>query len=83
MSSDSRRSGDSSMEGAMSFTVEVPGGTNPLSLQGLAETLESATTSLVYAQRRAAEQQLQTWETYPGYWSSLQVRNAFPITHCP
>lgn len=63
------------MEGAMSFTVEVPGGTNPLSLQGLCKALESATTSLVYAQRQAAEQQLQTWETYPGYWSSLQVRN--------
>ena len=63
------------MEGGMSFTVEVPGGTNPLSLQGLCKALEAATTSHVYAQRQAAEQQLQTWETYPGYWSSLQVRN--------
>lgn len=63
----------------MNFTVEVPGGTNPLSLQGLCRALTSATTSLEYAQRQAAEQQLQTWESYPGYWSSLQVCNALPL----
>lgn len=65
----------------MSFTVEVPGGTNPLSLQGLCKALEAATTSLEYAQRQAAEEQLHTWETYPGYWSSLQVRTTLPPSH--
>jgi hypothetical protein len=57
----------------MSFSIEVPGGSNPLTFQGLCRTLESATTSLDYAQRQAAEQQLHTWETYAGYFSSLQV----------
>jgi len=57
----------------MSFSIEVPGGSNPLTFQGLCRTLESATTSLDYAQRQAAEQQLHTWETYAGYFSSLQA----------
>lgn len=57
----------------MSFAIEVPGGANPLSLHDLCRTLEAATTSLDYAQRQAAEQQLSAWETTPGYYSSLQV----------
>ncbi|KAG9255893.1 putative importin 11 [Emericellopsis atlantica] len=57
----------------MSFAIEVPGGANPLSFQDLCRTLSSATTSLDYAQRQAAEQQLTSWETTPGYYSSLQA----------
>lgn len=58
----------------MSFAIEVPGGANPLTFQHLCRALESATTSQAYAQRQAAEQQLQEWQTHPGYYSSLQVR---------
>lgn len=58
----------------MSFAIEVSGGTNPLTLQDLCRALESATTAQDYAQRQAAEQQLQAWVTHDGYYSSLQVR---------
>lgn len=63
----------------MSFAIEVPGGANPLSFQDLCRALESATTSLDYATRQAAEQQLSAWETHPGYYSSLQVS----VAPCP
>lgn len=57
---------------AMSFAIEVPGETNPLSFQTLCRALESAT-SHDFAQRQAAGQQLTSWEQHPGYYSSLQV----------
>lgn len=56
----------------MSFAIEVPGDANPLSLQELCRALESAT-STDYARRQAAGQQLTSWETEKGYFSSLQV----------
>ena len=56
----------------MSFAIEVPGDANPLSLQSLYQTLQSAT-SHEYAQRQAAGNQLTSWELQPGYYSSLQV----------
>jgi hypothetical protein len=56
----------------MSFSIEVPGDANPLSLQSLYQTLQSAT-SHEYAQRQAAGNQLTSWELQPGYYSSLQA----------
>ncbi|GJN70292.1 importin 11 [Purpureocillium lilacinum] len=56
----------------MSFAIEVPGETNPLSFQTLCRALESAT-SHDFAQRQAAGQQLTSWEQHPGYYSSLQA----------
>lgn len=56
----------------MSFAIEVPGEANPLSLETLCRTLQSATGS-DHAQRQAAGQQLAAWEHTPGYYSSLQV----------
>ncbi|KAI8302200.1 Importin-11 [Colletotrichum sp. SAR11_59] len=56
----------------MSFAIEVPGDANPLSLQELCRALESAT-STDYARRQAAGQQLTSWETEKGYFSSLQT----------
>uniref|UniRef100_A0A8H7TJH4 Importin N-terminal domain-containing protein n=1 Tax=Bionectria ochroleuca TaxID=29856 RepID=A0A8H7TJH4_BIOOC len=56
----------------MSFAIEVPGSANPLSYQGLCRTLQNATTSPDATQRQSSEQQLTTWETHPGYYSSLQ-----------
>ncbi|KAK5992646.1 Importin-11-like protein [Cladobotryum mycophilum] len=55
----------------MSFAIEVPGDANPLSIQDLCRTLQSATSS-DYVQRQAAGQQLTSWEQQPGYYSSLQ-----------
>ncbi|KAF4343196.1 nuclear transport factor [Fusarium beomiforme] len=55
-----------------SFAIEVPGDANPLSLQSLYQTLQSAT-STDYAQRQTAGQQLTSWELQPGYYSSLQA----------
>lgn len=57
----------------MSFSIEVPGATNPLSFQGLRDALQLATTSQDYTRRQAAEQQLHSWESYSGYYSTLQV----------
>ncbi|OLN82896.1 Importin beta-like protein [Colletotrichum chlorophyti] len=57
----------------MSFAIEVPGDANPLSLQELCRVLESATSSTDYARRQAAGQQLTSWETEAGYFSSLQT----------
>ncbi|VUC21250.1 unnamed protein product [Clonostachys rosea] len=56
----------------MSFAIEVPGSANPLSYQDLCRTLQNATTSPDATQRQSSEQQLTTWETHPGYYSSLQ-----------
>ena len=56
----------------MNFIVEVGSDANPLSIQSLCHTLERAT-SQDYAQRQSAGQQLQTWESQPGYYSSLQA----------
>ncbi|CCF37807.1 importin-beta domain-containing protein [Colletotrichum higginsianum] len=56
----------------MSFAIEVPGDANPLSLQELCRVLESATSS-DYARRQAAGQQLSSWETDRGYFSTLQT----------
>lgn len=56
----------------MSFAIEVPGEANPLTLQSLAQALQSATSS-DFAQRQTAGQQLTTWELHPGYYSSLQA----------
>lgn len=58
----------------MSFAIEVPGDANPLSLPELCRVLHSATTNN-YAERQAASQQLQTWESQRGYFPSLQVHN--------
>lgn len=56
----------------MSFTIEVPGDANPLTLQELCKALEAAT-SMDNSQRQAAGKQLNTWETQQGYFPSLQV----------
>ncbi|KAH7493624.1 hypothetical protein FOMA001_g1653 [Fusarium oxysporum f. sp. matthiolae] len=56
----------------MSFAIEVPADANPLSLQSLYQTLQSAT-STDYAQRQTAGQQLTSWELQSGYYSSLQA----------
>ncbi|TEA18873.1 Importin-11 [Colletotrichum sidae] len=56
----------------MSFAIEVPGEANPLNLQELCRALESAT-STDYARRQAAGQQLTSWESEAGYYSSLQT----------
>ncbi|UKZ75578.1 hypothetical protein TrVFT333_003266 [Trichoderma virens FT-333] len=56
----------------MSFAIEVPGDAAPLSLQELCRTLHAATSSSDHVQRQAAGQQLVTWESQAGYYSSLQ-----------
>jgi hypothetical protein len=58
----------------MSFAIEVPGETVPLSLFDLGRTLEAAAASTDRAQRQAAGQQLQAWESHPDYFPALQVR---------
>ncbi|KAH7326466.1 armadillo-type protein [Stachybotrys elegans] len=55
----------------MSFSIEVPGDANPLSLQSLCHALQSANSSEL-AHRQTAGQQLSTWEQQTGYYSSLQ-----------
>lgn len=57
----------------MSFAIEVPGDAAPLSLEELCRTLHAATTASDHVQRQAAGQQLTTWESQQGYYSSLQV----------
>jgi hypothetical protein len=59
----------------MSFAIEVAADANPLSLQELCRALQSATSS-DYALRQTAGQQLSTWESQDGYYSSLQVKMA-------
>lgn len=56
----------------MSFAIEVLGDAAPLSLQELCRTLHAATSSSDHVQRQAAGQQLSTWESQAGYYSSLQ-----------
>ncbi|QPG95032.1 hypothetical protein C2857_007524 [Epichloe festucae Fl1] len=60
------------MSSAMSFAIEVPGEANPLTLETLCRTLQSATGN-DHAQRQTAGQQLAAWEQTPGYYSSLQA----------
>ena len=57
----------------MSFAIEVPGEAAPLNLLELARTLEYAALSTDHAQRQSAGQQLQSWESRPDYYVSLQV----------
>lgn len=57
----------------MSFAIEVPGEAAPLNLVELARTLEYAALSTDHAQRQSAGQQLQSWESRPDYYVSLQV----------
>lgn len=57
----------------MSFAIEVAGEASPLSLQELCRTLQLATSSLDYAQRQSAGQQLSAWESHEDYYPSLQV----------
>lgn len=56
----------------MSFSIEVPGEANPLSVQTLYHTLTSAS-STDPQQIKSATLQLQNWEKQPGYYSSLQT----------
>lgn len=56
----------------MSFTIEVPGEANPLSIQTLFHTLAAASSSDPQ-QIKSGTQQLQNWERQPGYYSSLQT----------
>ncbi|KAK6074186.1 importin-beta domain-containing protein [Seiridium cupressi] len=57
----------------MNFAIEVPGEASPLSLQELCRTLQLASTSLDYAQRQSAGQQLASWEPHPDYYPLLQL----------
>ncbi|KAA8636307.1 hypothetical protein SMACR_04965 [Sordaria macrospora] len=57
----------------MSFAIEVPGEAAPLNLLELARTLEYAALSTDHAQRQSAGQQLQSWESRPDYYVSLQT----------
>ncbi|KAL8986745.1 MAG: hypothetical protein Q9177_003989, partial [Variospora cf. flavescens] len=56
----------------MSFSIEVPGEANPLSVQTLYHTLTAAS-STDPQQIKSATLQLQNWEKQPGYYSSLQI----------
>ncbi|KAK4191799.1 putative importin-11 [Podospora australis] len=57
----------------MSFAIEVPGEAAPLSLFELGKALEAATISTDHSQRQSASQQLQSWESHPDYFPSLQT----------
>ena len=55
----------------MGFAIEVPGEANPLSRDVLCHVLQAATSN--YAQQiKSGAQQLQNWETTPGFYSTLQ-----------
>ncbi|TQV96285.1 hypothetical protein V2A60_003294 [Cordyceps javanica] len=58
----------------MSFSIEVPGEANPLSLETLCRAL-LGTSSTDFAQRQAAGQQLLSWgeQGQPGYYYGLQT----------
>lgn len=71
----------SAMSSAMSFAIEVPGEANPLTLETLCRTLQSATGN-DHAQRQTAGQQLAAWEQTPGYYSSLQVSRLLRNMRC-
>ncbi|KAL2257554.1 hypothetical protein VTK26DRAFT_9478 [Humicola hyalothermophila] len=57
----------------MNFAIEVPGEAAPLGQAELVRALNAASTSTDHAQRQSAGQQLQTWESDPGYYPSLQT----------
>ncbi|KAK0630009.1 armadillo-type protein [Bombardia bombarda] len=61
-----------SFSGIAFFAIEVAGEAAPLSLFELGKALEAAATSNNHAQRQSAGQQLQSWETHPDYYPSLQ-----------
>jgi hypothetical protein len=56
----------------MSFAIEVPGEAAPLTPQQVYHALQSAGSSQQLS-IQTGTQQLQTWETHPGYYSLLQV----------
>lgn len=64
----------------MSFAIEVPGEAAPLNLLELARTLEYAALSTDHTQRQSAGQQLQSWESRPDYYVSLQVGSVGAIS---
>lgn len=57
----------------MSFAIEVPGEAAPLGQVELVRALSAASTSTDHAQRQSAGQQLQIWESDPGFYPSLQT----------
>ncbi|KAK4129393.1 ARM repeat-containing protein [Parathielavia appendiculata] len=57
----------------MNFAIEAPGEAAPLSPWELVKALSGAATSTDHAQRQSASQQLQTWESHPDYYASLQT----------
>jgi hypothetical protein len=63
----------------MTFAIEVPGEAAPLSQSELVRALSAASLSTDHAQRQSAGQQLQTWESDPGYYPNLQV---FSLASC-
>jgi hypothetical protein len=56
----------------MEFSVEVPGEANPLTPRQVYLALQSASSSQQLS-IQTGTQQLQTWETQRGYYSTLQV----------
>lgn len=63
----------------MAFAIEVPGEAAPLTPQQVYLALQSAGSSQQLS-IQAGSQQLQTWETRPGYYSLLQVCYNAPIS---
>ncbi|KAI0126511.1 importin-beta domain-containing protein [Xylariales sp. AK1849] len=57
----------------MNFAIEVPGEANPLTMQDLCRTLQTATTTHDAGQRQAAGSQLSAWEADTDYYTSLQL----------
>lgn len=55
----------------MNFSIEVPAEANPLTDQTLFHVLQSASSN-DQQQVKSGTQQLQNWEKYPGFYSSLQ-----------
>ena len=60
----------------MSFSIEVPAETTPLTNQFLFQILQSAASNNP-AQIQSGTKQLQHWETSPGFFSTLQVREFY------
>ncbi|KAI0473663.1 putative importin 11 [Xylariaceae sp. FL0804] len=56
----------------MSFSIEVPGASTPLSEVELCRTLQSAS-SYDNSKRQAAGQQLSSWESHSDYYPALQA----------
>ncbi|TAQ85162.1 hypothetical protein B7494_g6515 [Chlorociboria aeruginascens] len=56
----------------MAFSIEVPGEANPLSPHQVLHALQSAGSSQQLS-IQTGTQQLQTWETQPGYYTLLQA----------